>query len=112
MAKRAYVWIPTFWLDDRQIMQLSDEDFCQFFHNYVRDPENIFYEDARYEWDLIREKVRKQVFERDEPVCKSCGSRDMLEVDHIIPISRGGSNQLDNLQILCKTCNIKKGNRL
>jgi 5-methylcytosine-specific restriction endonuclease McrA len=35
---------------------------------------------------------------------------DELEMDHIIPWSRGGRAELSNAQLLCKVCNIKKSN--
>lgn len=44
--------------------------------------------------------------------CAKCSSKHRLEVDHIIPITRGGGNNLENLQILCKTCNVRKSNKL
>ena len=42
--------------------------------------------------------------------CKVCSSSSNLTIDHIIPISRGGKNNIENLQILCNTCNQLKGN--
>jgi HNH endonuclease len=44
--------------------------------------------------------------------CKHCGSRENPSLDHIIPISRGGSDAWANIQILCRPCNDKKGARL
>ena len=41
--------------------------------------------------------------------CVECGSGDRLEIDHIKPVSRGGTDEISNLQILCKHCNCSKG---
>ena len=43
--------------------------------------------------------------------CLCCGERRPLTVDHVIPLSRGGSNTVDNLQPLCLSCNDRKGSR-
>ena len=37
---------------------------------------------------------------------------DFMDVDHIVPVSKGGSNEIDNLQLLCRKCNGKKSNKI
>ena len=54
----------------------------------------------------------EQVFKRDGARCKKCGRQDTLTIDHIMPTSKSGNNDLDNLQILCMRCNQKKRNKL
>jgi 5-methylcytosine-specific restriction endonuclease McrA len=55
-------------------------------------------------------KFKKAIIKRDGLKCKHCGltNLDELTVDHIKPISLGGSPRLKNLQFLCKTCHVKK----
>lgn len=55
----------------------------------------------------IGRKMRQKVLSSGK--CAHCGSADRLEIDHIIPVSRGGKTELQNLQPLCKPCNLRKG---
>jgi len=58
--------------------------------------------------------VRYQALMRSAGRCVLCGAtkeETTLHVDHILPRSRGGKNTIDNLQVLCATCNEAKSNR-
>lgn len=57
----------------------------------------------------IPEEVRIEVWRRDGGKCVRCGSRENLEYDHIIPVSKGGSNTVRNIELLCGKCNREKG---
>ena len=51
--------------------------------------------------------TRHRVLERDGWQCTQCGSRINLECHHIVALDEGGSNQIDNLKILCRHCHIE-----
>jgi 5-methylcytosine-specific restriction protein A len=51
---------------------------------------------------------RARTLARDRFTCQQCGAREHLEVDHIVPVARGGSWELDNLWVLCRTCHKRK----
>ena len=56
-------------------------------------------------------KFRYEILKRDKYKCKICGrdsKETILHVDHIIPISKGGKTEKNNLQTLCAECNIGK----
>lgn len=58
--------------------------------------------------------LRHEVFKRDGYRCVECGATNKettLHIDHIIPFSNGGTDELNNLQTLCETCNLAKSNR-
>lgn len=45
------------------------------------------------------------------PKCVWCGTRSDLQIDHKTALARGGFNRLSNLQLLCRSCNLRKGAR-
>lgn len=62
--------------------------------------------------EQIPEDVKIFVWRRDEGRCVKCGSQEKLEFDHIIPISKGGSNTERNIQLLCESCNREKSDKI
>jgi len=59
--------------------------------------------------NTLSRETQKQVFDRDGGKCQYCGSQQNIQYDHIIPFSKGGSDEVSNLQILCRDCNLSKG---
>lgn len=72
---------------------------------------------CRVERGRVSNKMRFSIYERDGYKCRHCGINGrfnksvQLEIDHIIPISKGGKTTYDNLQTLCHRCNMEKGNK-
>lgn len=67
---------------------------------------------------LMTAKLRDEIKERDNYTCCSCNNSIynepnlLLEIDHIIPLSKGGLTEKSNLQTLCWKCNRKKGSKI
>lgn len=62
----------------------------------------------------LSKKVRFEIFKRDAFTCQYCGQsapKVILEVDHIIPVSKGGDNDLTNLITSCRDCNRGKSDK-
>lgn len=57
-------------------------------------------------------KEWQQIVIRFGPCCPACGKEGKPTKDHIVPLTRGGSDAAENLQPLCDSCNKRKGNRL
>ncbi len=70
---------------------------------------------CRVERGKISNKMRFSIYERDGYQCRKCGISQryaQLEIDHIIPIAKGGKSTYNNLQTLCHRCNIEKGDNV
>lgn len=70
---------------------------------------------GRREGRFIPRDIMLKVIRRDNHVCQECYSyvRDTdVEFDHIIPYSKGGPTSVDNIRLLCRSCNRKKSNAL
>lgn len=58
---------------------------------------------------------RKEIYERDQGKCYMCGKEltfKSFELDHLLPVSRNGSNGKENLAVSCQSCNRSRGTKL
>ena len=56
--------------------------------------------------------MKRRLMKRQDNTCAYCGRRRIarsFDIDHMIPVVRGGSNDMNNLQVLCRQCNQRKG---
>lgn len=63
----------------------------------------------------VGKKIRFEVFKRDKFTCQYCGRSApdvVLHADHIMPVSKGGDDDITNLVTSCQDCNLGKSNRL
>lgn len=73
---------------------------------------------AKEQRTLMTKKLREHIKERDNYTCCNCGNSThaepnlLLEIDHIIPVSKGGRTEESNLQTLCWKCNRAKSNKI
>lgn len=89
------------------------ESFIQFLSDNIKHSKS-----KKYQRQLMTSKLRENIKRRDNYTCKKCGAsiQDephlLLEIDHIIPVSKGGLTTEDNLQTLCWKCNRLKGSKI
>lgn len=84
------------------------EDIIQSIVNNISvDPKRLFTKDDKEELAKRKKEINGKY---QCEICKNYFTLDELEVDHIKPWSKGGRTVLSNAELLCKPCNIKKGN--
>lgn len=73
---------------------------------------------AKEQRTMMTKKLREAIKTRDDFTCCNCGNSThkepnlLLEIDHIIPVSKGGRTEETNLQTLCWKCNRTKSNKI
>lgn len=82
----------------QELLDSGDIDYNYYSGNKIR--------------EAIPSEVKITVWERDNGKCVNCDSKESLEYDHIIPVSKGGANSVTNIQLLCLPCNRKKSNKI
>lgn len=88
-------------------------DFVEYLSDIVK-----YKKSAAGQRALMTSKLREKIKQRDNFTCQKCGlsTNDernlLLEIDYIIPISKGGLSTEDNLQTLCWKCNRTKGSKV
>lgn len=92
-------------MEDR-IQFMKDNNFNISYNNYHK-------KDQR---SLLTKKLKDYIKERDNFTCQICGKympdEVGLQIDHIIPIAKGGKTVPENLRVLCSKCNGRKGQKL
>lgn len=103
---------------EKKYKKYNDKEFSNIINEYLvlKKNDRLFEIISRVERSKMSESLRYDVFKRDNFKCSICGmsAKDgvKLQVDHIIPISKGGKTEIENLQTLCSRCNIGKSNKL
>lgn len=94
--------------------KLNESDLLEA---YVEQALNKFYRKLNIQQTstktrTIPQNVKSSVWLRDEGKCIECNAQEYLEFDHIIPFSKGGSNSINNIQLLCRKCNLSKSDNI
>lgn len=100
-------------------LQESDESFKKEIEvTFLAEPKRIDYRPKPVKRKPIRTHKRFKILKRDDYRCQLCGRSPKngdeveLHIDHKVPFSKGGGNDLDNLWVLCRECNISKRDEL
>ena len=85
-------------------------EFCSFDMQKMNNPSILGLEYQRGE--LFGFEVREYILQKYDYTCVYCGAKDVpLQMEHVVPKARGGSNRTSNLVLACKKCNQKKGSK-
>jgi tetratricopeptide (TPR) repeat protein len=97
-----------FWIPDSASVEI-----CALCLIFLLDAESKqHHQKGRSPFRSIPTEVKNRVLARDGGRCVMCGSSDGIHFDHILPVSKGGDNTEDNIQILCKDCNLRKHDKI
>ena len=108
------LWVET-WQDAREVAELAEEQRIRCVNFVLPVPEVIVLNCFNGFRQKRAKLSRAAVFARDNMTCQYCGKlfpAKRLNIDHVLPRSRGGGSSWANLVLSCVPCNTRKGNRL
>lgn len=97
--------------EERHLREMHQIRTVETEENWIGETDENFIEEEQPTRHISSE-VKREIWRRDQGKCVKCGSQRRLEYDHIIPVSKGGSNTARNIQLLCEECNRKKSNNI
>lgn len=98
--------VPSRWVSVA-FAEIRSRAWSEWYARLGKNPSNIR--------DAIPKATRDLVLLRDGFVCGICGKsvqESEIHLDHIVPVSHGGGDEPENLQVTHASCNLKKGNRV
>lgn len=93
-----------------EIIKSDDNPIITGYKTYVRPLIIRLLKYIKHNTRMLRPN-RSRIYKRDNHQCVYCGSNKELTLDHLIPKSRGGTNEWTNLVTCCMKCNRKKADR-
>ena len=108
-------------LSERELSPEEQKALDDYYRNLVKQWEKEFDQftfPTKEELRRHRERsklyadLKHRIRTRDKNQCVNCGSTKNLEFDHKIPISKGGKTTFNNVQLLCRSCNRRKRDRI
>ena len=72
----------------------------------------LFYEEPLRRRKTFSTELKRELHKAQGGKCMYCGRKpgiDLMDIDHKNPVAKGGSDQKRNLQLLCRSCNTRKG---
>jgi len=91
--------------------RLNYERYTEKYHKYARQRQDALRANQELNGRHTEEEWQAKLVEFSGR-CAHCGTTDRLSRDHIIPLSRGGNDLIDNIQPLCVPCNARKGTKI
>ena len=71
-----------------------------------------FFDEPQRKRKNFSPELKREIFKVQNGKCMYCGRKpgmDLMDIDHKNPVAKGGSDQKRNLQLICRTCNTRKG---
>lgn len=128
MNRASFDFYPKAFLASAKVISMSVSELGRYFTRHMqaieeRDREwvqahpepwvgRIYWRQKQARRGYVPPERKRQVLERDGFACRRCHATERLEIDHVHPYSKGGTHDVENLQVLCKRCNRKKRDRI